>query len=53
VTVSLGGGGGGTKFNSVGTAVVPEPGVVGLLGVGLGIVGLMALRNRRKVELRA
>jgi hypothetical protein len=37
-----------TTFNAIGTAVVPEPGVVGLLGLGLGMVGLASLRSRRK-----
>lgn len=43
------GGSGATSFNAIGTAVVPEPGVVGLLGLGLGIMGLASLRQRRKL----
>jgi hypothetical protein len=44
----VGGGVQVTSFNAIGTAVVPEPAVVGLLGLGLGIVGLASLRHRRR-----
>jgi len=48
--VGLTGGGGGTPgFDGIGTAVVPEPGVIGLLGLGMGLLGLGSWRQRRKL----
>ena len=49
VTVTHGSGGQVTAFQAIGTAHTPEPGVVGRLGVGLGIVGLASLRQRRRL----
>jgi PEP-CTERM motif-containing protein len=48
--VELTGGGGGTPgFDGIGTAVVPEPGIIGLLGLGMGLLGLGSWRQRRKL----
>jgi hypothetical protein len=52
VNVTHGGGGQVSVFQAIGTAVVPEPGVVGLLGLGLGVVGLVSLRQRRRLLRR-
>jgi hypothetical protein len=49
VTITHGGGGGFTSFNAIGGAVVPEPGVLGLMGLGLGLLGIASLRQRRKL----
>jgi PEP-CTERM motif len=49
VTITHGGGGGFTSFNAIGAAVVPEPGVLGLMGLGLALLGIASLRQRRKL----